>query len=466
MFKHLIVCIALAGAVLQIGTPRLKYYLLACGLFTIPFSYDLTLYRLNVVESFQGWVGGLIFRLSDIFFLLIPLACQKPRLMPCERSSLNWTDQPVLLFLFMACVSMLFPNDRKCAFVAVFQLTLTTFVYYWIVTRYFDWREDQVFLVKCIAAALFFQSCLALWQAYFQNGYDFFRTGSSTRLTLDGEYARSQGTIPQPNGFAAYLHFTLLPLFGVWLLWKSKRRGFLTTALILGVIAMITTLSRGGWLGLAAGALFIAYYRGSMPELRRWILWGIMIVLIVLMLPPVRQRLMGDDDGSAQDRWHLAQIAAGMIRSHPVLGVGINNYRLAMYEFVPADYDWNFIYRVHTLPLLIFAEMGVGGLVAFAFLFWRAISIGARSQIDRSASIGLIATGVGAACLAAIVHGFFDVVWTAPTVNAQFFFTLALGALVRREMEVCAEAVTPEWEVLDATWDDETAGVFRTGVGA
>ncbi len=361
-------------------------------------------------------------------------------------------DRSIVIFLAMVFVSMLFPSDRKCALVAGFELALTVSLYYWVTTRYFNWKDDGKYILKCLAVAVLFQSCLALWQACFQSGFDLFRTGSSAYLTTQDDYARSQGTMPQPNGFAAYLYLTLLPLFGGWLLWKSERKGVFTWSLLLGVVALITTLSRGGWLGLAVGALYIAYQRwGFMRALRTGLLWGVVLALLVLVaLPQVHKRLVGDDGGAAQDRWYLAQIAVGMIADHPAIGVGINNYRIAMWKYVPKDYEWNFVYRVHTLPLLILAEMGVGGLLAFLFLFWRGISFSLGLPPGATPSSGLILAGVAAACLATTVHGFFDIVWTAPTVIAQFFFILGLGALARRQKDFDLEEMTLSMqEVMD-----------------
>ena len=442
MFKHFIVALVLAGVVPLVGTRRLKYYLLACGVFSIPFSYDATLFALST-EKFQGWVSGIIIRLSDVFFVLIPLFCRKEAPFGHERPSPFWMDRSSVIFLAMVFASMLFPSDRKTALVAGFELALIVSLYYWVTTRYFNWKDDGEYILKCLAVAVVFQSCLAVWQACFQNGFDFFRTGSAGFLTLQDDYVRTQGTVPQPNGFASYLCLTLLPLLAGRLLSKSDRKGILTWSLVLGVVALITTLSRGGWLGLSVGALYIAWRRlGFRRALRTGLLWGMVLTMVILALPQVRERLTGDDGGSAQDRWYLAQIALGMIADNPAIGVGINNYRIAMWKYVPKDYEWDLVYRVHTLPLLIFAEMGVVGLLAFLYLFWRGISLSLGLPPGTRSSSGLILAGVAAACLAVLVHGFFDIVWAAPPVTAQFFFILGLGALVRQQIDTNLEGVT------------------------
>jgi O-antigen ligase len=463
MFKLFIVGLVLAGIVPQLGTPRLKYYLLACGVFTIPFSYDYTVYQLNVVRTmgfFQGWVDGILIHLSDVFFVLIPICCRRGTFPKSCRVGAFWMDRAIAIFLAMALVSSLFPYDRKIALVCCFELAQTMALYYWVTTRYFNWKEDGEFILKCLAAAVIFQSCLALWQAYFQTGFDFFRTGRPARLTggvLQDDYSRPQGTVPQPNGFACYLDLAMLPLLAAFMAWKFQRKRLVSLSLVLGLIALMTTLSRGGWLGLACGAFYIAcQYWGFKRSLQRALLAGLLAAVVVLAVPQIHQRLTGDDEGSTMDRWYLAQIAVGMIAAHPVTGVGINNYRLAMWNYVPKDYDWNFVYRVHTLPLLILAEMGVGGLLAFLYLFWRGISLNFGLARGAKTQSGLILAGVVAACLASFMHGIFDIIWTAPNVNAQFFFILGLGALARQEIEGdLQEAVLLQQEVKDESWEFE-----------
>jgi hypothetical protein len=180
---------------------------------------------------------------------------------------------------------------------------------------------------------------------------------------------------------------------------------------------------------LLAGLIAAFFFLGV--RLRRFVVVAIFAGICVLALPQTRARLSGNDEGAAEDRWHLARIAEGMILANPVAGVGINNYRLAMYKFVPSDYDWNFIYRVHTLPLLVLAETGVIGFAGFCLMFWRAAALGAwRDRQFGSATLARATlAGLTGAVVATALHGLFDVVWSAPPVNAQFFAILGIGAL-------------------------------------
>ena len=82
----------------------------------------------------------------------------------------------------------------------------------------------------------------------------------------------------------------------------------------------------------------------------------------------------------------MAKGALAIMRDYPVLGAGLNNYTLYMRTYDPATYMENLgLYVVHNGFLLVGAETGVLGLVAFVcFLVsvmtqaWRATRIGSN----------------------------------------------------------------------------------------
>ncbi len=94
-------------------------------------------------------------------------------------------------------------------------------------------------------------------------------------------------------------------------------------------------------------------------------------------------RLFFDDYGAARSRIPLMKVAFNIIRNHPFLGVGINNYAEVMHGF---DNTFEGISAallnvVHNSYLLIASEIGMGGLLVFLlFIFeifrtaWRVLS--------------------------------------------------------------------------------------------
>ena len=431
VYKHIIAGLAVMAAFLMLGRPQLKRYLLACGLFFLPFSYDYTLYTYTVVENFYGRTDAVVIRLSDVFFALLFLLCPKHALRPeGPQRIVYWFDRAVALFLLVSAFSVTYAISRRTAALALVELLKITVLYYYLASRYLSWQSDGRFIVKCLAVSVLFQSSLALFQAFSQDFYSFFRTGSAAKVTLFGDFIRSQGTASAPNLFAEYITVILLILLAALLSGGVRRNRLLLTIFMMGVAALIATLSRGAWLSLCAGSGFLLYRYGWLRRFRTWLVLGVGLALMVAV---ARQRLVGDDEGAAMDRYHLARIAAEIIEAHPILGVGINNYRLAVYKYIPEDYEWNLVTGVHTLVLLTAAEMGILGVLALLNLFWRGFSLGLSTVCPEMSGDRLLALGLAAGCLAIMVHNLFDSVWSSEIVSSLFFFLAGLSSPLTKE---------------------------------
>ena len=98
----------------------------------------------------------------------------------------------------------------------------------------------------------------------------------------------------------------------------------------------------------------------------------ILAVAALLYLPfhsLISQRLVGDDKGSAEARIPLMRLAFRMIADNPVLGVGIDNFTVAMDRYLTSEFRRAWLFTVHNKYLLVLAEIGILGLLAYvAFL--------------------------------------------------------------------------------------------------
>lgn len=99
---------------------------------------------------------------------------------------------------------------------------------------------------------------------------------------------------------------------------------------VLMIVALILTFTRGAWIGFIVGSLFIFWYYN-----RRWIKKFILCLVILLLcsfllFPRARltQRIYQivevDSWGRRTEMW---LVALKIIQGHPVLGVGLDNYR-------------------------------------------------------------------------------------------------------------------------------------------
>lgn len=142
-------------------------------------------------------------------------------------------------------------------------------------------------------------------------------------------------------------------------------RGFVAGCMFLTLVALMLGASRGGFLGLMMAALYIVV-RSKQPVRK-------LIAIVAIMLPislavpqsPVRRLLNPtySDDDAVQARKVAWKAGRRMIETHPIIGVGLGNFRdlSASYE----DPDEIVISIAHNTYIELAAELGIPGLLLF-----------------------------------------------------------------------------------------------------
>lgn len=191
--------------------------------------------------------------------------------------------------------------------------------------------------------------------------------------------ARVGSTFENPNFYAEYL--VLLVPIGLALVLGSRgffRRFMMGGATLLMFAGLILTYTRGSWLATGIGVILMSLLTEA------WLFWawvGLFVVAFVVA-PGVASRLESITNvtgGTAGFRMRLWQIALGIIREHPLLGIGIGNYYNVFTEYIfrhPAlSVGW-VIYGAHNSYLTIWAETGVFGILSFIAIILISIRYG------------------------------------------------------------------------------------------
>ena len=425
--NHLLVFFLIFVSYLSWGRNNLRDWLLACGMISLPFGYDFTVLGLTSVESFHGWTAGILIRLSDIFMaLLIAHEYANPQRQKVRMREIVGFSGFVLFFIASA-LSMSVASHRDYAFVALLEIGKDFFLYGYALLYFLLAKGDFDLILRSLAISLAFQGLLGVLQYVFQDFYAVFRTGGVGRLTYHDLVIRSHGTLGQPNGYASFLVPVILLLFATWLNSKCQHRKLYLGSFLLGCLGLLFSLSRGGWIAFAAGIGLIILIRALHPSQSKGnfkILVAFFLVCLVLA-PFIHERLSGADNGAAEDRIWLAKNAWNIIDNNWLLGVGLNNYRFAMYQYLPADYDWSFIYRVHNLFLLVFAETGIMGVIGIIIIFFIPFRLAIRQF--RQAAIGdLRLLGIAAAIFAMVLQNIPDTGWSVASLNSLYFVLIAM----------------------------------------
>lgn len=207
---------------------------------------------------------------------------------------------------------------------------------------------------------------------------------------------RIGGSIGDPN-YHAQIMLVLVPLaFDRVMTEKTAlMRGLAGWALLVTVLNVILTFSRGGFLGLLVVGGIIMVMHPPRPSM---LFVAAVVLFFIVQLAPAqyteRMRTLLDfvpgmsqssplEEGSLRDRTSKFAIGWNMFMDYPVLGVGVNNY-----NFRHDDYARNVgnttntqVKSAHSLYLEILAETGIVGMTIFLgiiYAVYRSISSARR----------------------------------------------------------------------------------------
>jgi len=188
-------------------------------------------------------------------------------------------------------------------------------------------------------------------------------------------YLRATSLFPDPHMLAFYLGL-LIPLAVGLAINNKKQRVLWLISFIILLTADLLTFSRGGYLGLFAGIVFVGIFFWQKINYKYKISTAIFLLaaVIAMFVPsPVSQRFLSSFDlkeGSNHGRLAMWSKAIDVSREHPLIGVGIGNYPL---EVLPTATYRDPIYA-HNTYLDIAAETGIANsLIWMALLlviFW------------------------------------------------------------------------------------------------
>ncbi|KKR21826.1 MAG: O-antigen polymerase [Candidatus Moranbacteria bacterium GW2011_GWA2_39_41] len=179
-------------------------------------------------------------------------------------------------------------------------------------------------------------------------------------------YLRATSLFPDPHMLAFYLGLSL-PLAFWLMLYTDKRKKLAMLGCCLILIADLLTFSRGGYIGLSFGLIFVGIFFWKKIEHKYKIVTaGVLLagLLIMLVPSPISQRFVSSFDlqeGSNQGRLAMWEKATEVIAQHPLLGVGIGNYSL---EVNPTATYRNSIYA-HNTYLDIAVETGIVNMLVW-----------------------------------------------------------------------------------------------------
>ena len=415
------VCTSAASLVLKILTLPLltltshgfKRVLLAVVVLNSSWQIQKHFFLREDVASL-GSLGGLqvsltTLALAGLYAAWLIECVTNPKLTPIEtKRPLNPVTLSAIVFLLLCVLSLTVAADATLGVFEISSLAERFLLYIYIVNKV-NSREDVRFVVRVLFMGLIVQSVLMLAQAAgLLQTIDWY--GVKARSDFAGD-PRVSGTLGSPNPAAAYLAMVMVFAFSILLSHAGNTDKLLSgIALTLALMPLFFTSSRGGWISFLAG-LITVLVANVLRARHRFLGAAIVMFIFLLMISsgPVRQRLFGDDNGTAASRIPLNKLAIAIIEDHPLLGVGSNNFSVAMQPYLSRSLSGHdFVYTVHNTYLRVWAETGVGGLFAFvSFLIFnlhRAFKVWSL----RDSELAYISLGSAAAMLGLMIQMSFE----------------------------------------------------------
>lgn len=238
---------------------------------------------------------------------------------------------------------------------------------------------------------------------------------------------------------------------------KRDRKPLLLIGLVLMIIAIVLTGSRGGLLSLLAVVLFAVLATRAFPTSKKnseaaperrmasWLLPAVGIGAAVLIVAICAVVFLGGEgsllrgtgvQNSQVDvtsgRLGFWKIAVQIFLSHPIVGAGFDAFGAAFTRFDPSNGTFR-VEQAHNDYLQMLADGGLAALAcvaAFIYILFREGLNKLKVENDKvSRSIGI---GALAGCFGVLVHSFLDFPLRTPA-NAFFFLMLTVIATVRIE---------------------------------
>lgn len=257
-------------------------------------------------------------------------------------------------------------------------------------------------------------------------------------LTDAGGVRRLQGPYPSANHLALVLGRGLP--FAVALAWPAGRwRPALLAAVAAMAAALGFSLSLGGWLGALAAMALVALLLGGWRPLLALGGGAVALTLGAVFLLRVERVLARLDPASGTTFFRLRVWEAGwrMVRDHPLLGVGMDNflYRYRAGYMLPDAWREPNLSHPHNWVLQVWLQGGLVGLLGFLAL---VLVYGQRALLLLRAGVGArpLAAGAAGALAALLVHGSLDNSYYLPDLAYLFWIGCAILTVAgRRERD-------------------------------
>ncbi len=438
-------CIALAFCVLWAGivSRRFERFMLMLLFLAIPVNIDINFDIGASLEKLYLPTGTprLGISIMDMTLLILyPIWISRLIASNSDFRKINWPAGSSWFWAFMGwgMLSLLVNAPNFGLGMALWIGYLRVFLLFFYAANNIRKREDFWLIAWCISAGLLLESliCLAQKAAGGNLGLGFLgeRAGEKEMAMGADTVFRIGGTQGHPNALGGYLVSVLPVALALCLASIQKwKRVILSGIFVLGLLVLFLSYSRSAWfMGFLGCVIMVcwAFYiqRKNLKKILPALILGGFITagLAIAFGPYIKNRLEQDDKGSTLSRIPQWQMALSMVKSHPILGVGMNNYNMVTEKYEtyvedPTSHSRVFLYagRPHNVFIGVAAEVGIPGLLLVMAFFMASARYGLKEIASTKDELTrLILIGMFLGFLMRMPHDAFH----TGTLNAVFYW--------------------------------------------
>lgn len=390
-------------------------------------------------DAAMGAYGGLSISATTLALFGLYLSWFFRRL-AAKRTDLQPAVQfnaALLLYVAITALSVVVASDVSLSLFEVY-LVVEAYLVYLYVANNVRTERDVLFVVSLLMASCLLESAIMIAMS---------RTVTAAtaapnlpiHLHVDpitrGDVMRVGGTVGSSNFAAAYLTMSIATAAGVLFASLARAYKWLAAAVLgVGPVALVFTLSRGGWIALTVSITLLCalVWRRRGLSLKAPLI--AILALTLLYLPfhsLIAARFFGDDKGSAESRIPLMHLAFRIIEDNPVLGVGANNFTVAMGPYLTSEFRKEFLFAVHNKYLLVFSETGIGGFAAYVAFLIGTLRKGWKCWQFGNDFLSPVALGIAVGIAGHMCHMTVDVFRGRPTQQLLFLLAALISAVYR-----------------------------------
>lgn len=402
-------------------------------ILTLAFLFLLAIFPLGQLARFDVGESGIIFLLNDLVVGFLVGGWIIWHFAKKRAFALPPLGKTILTFWIIALVSLLvnfskWDHNLVASFYLlrwVFYAGLYFFLYEFFLEKSIS--EKRVFRIMILVGVVV--GLLGIFQYFL---YPDLR--NLYYLGWDPHYFRVFSTFLDPAFTGMILVLTLIMIISyvVKKNFKEERlRWWIILSLVSTYIGLSLTYSRSAYGAFLSGVFAISYLKKSFKLL----LIVLLTFIITLVILPKREDRIGSN--FARQESSLARIISWqhsfqIIKDHPILGVGFNNYRQAQKEYgFLEETEWSSHAGAggDSSLLFIWATTGVFGFIVYLWLGWKIVTLGLRSWFINNSLYGLV---LFSSLVALLFHSLF--------VNSLFYpwvmeWIWILAAIVSAEMK-------------------------------